>query len=300
MPNAFMSLDSAFPVFTGEEKTEEKLERLHNYLFMLLEHLRYILRNLGMENFNAAELGKLEEAIADTLELDTLLSDTVITDELYADYGAMAALTVWQLRTDYLRAQRYLRGDTSRLNYLHIHDEQLDFITAETDGSRRQQLEVDGQRCFWLDEHCSRMSCRKETERPVYVYVYEELTKMSLRFRRIRLPDGEETVIPVLQLGAGDENGNSRGWLYKEEDGLCLRYLTSAGEELSLRMSDSGFVDLFRQRRPLRYDFSRLDQGFFEETLEGGSSFTYRLETNEDGAVCRIVHEDGHETEVLW
>lgn len=300
MPNAFMSLDSGFPAFTGAESTEEKLASIHNYLFMLLEHLRYILRNLGMDNFNAAELQKLEEAVADTLEVETLISDTVITGELYADYGAMAALTVWKLRTDWLRAQRYLRGDTSQLDYISIHGEQMDFITAVTDGSRRVQLEADGRRFYWEDEGCSRMSCLRETEWPVYVYVYQELTKMSLRFQNIPLENGEETVMPVLQLGAGDERGNSRAWLYKDAAGICLRYVTSAGKTLSLRMDDSGFVNILRQRRPLCYDFSRLEGGCFVETLEGGDSFTYRLETDSAGNITRILHPDGLETEVCW
>lgn len=300
MPNAFMSLDSGFPVFTGTESTEEKLGRIHNYLYMLLEHLRYILRNLGMENFNTAELQKLEEAIADTLEVETVISDTVITGELYADYGAIAALTVWKLRTDYLRAYRYLSGDTSQLDYVSIHDEQIDLITAVTDGSQHQQLEMDGQRFYWLDESRSRMSCMQVSPWPVEVYVYEELTKLSLRFQSIQLQNGDSTVMPVLVLGAGDENGNSRAWLYKEADGLCLRYVTSAGESLSIRMGDGGFVDILQQRRPLSYDFSHLSDGYFVETIEGGSRFVYQLETDENGEITRIIHQDGHETEVLW
>ena len=43
MPTQFAALDTGFPTFTGEESTEQKVDALHNYTYMLLEYLRYVL-----------------------------------------------------------------------------------------------------------------------------------------------------------------------------------------------------------------------------------------------------------------
>ena len=241
-------LDTAFPAFTGGESTEEKLERIQNYLFLLLEELRWLLHNLGTENFNAAELTKLEtgiaEAAARTLTVETLISDTVITGELYADFGTVADLTVYELRTDYLRAQNWLLGRTEQLDYIHVHDEQIDFITAVTDGSETIPLIRAGRRYYWLDESRTRMSCLKETAWPVCVYRYEEQTKLSIRFQTIQLEGGGSTVMPVFTLGAGDGAGNAKGYVFKDQTELRVRYVATGGAVHELTLGDDGaFVD---------------------------------------------------------
>ena len=64
-----------------------------------------------------------------------VVSNTIITNELYAKYGAVADLTVDRLRTDFKKAKNYLEGDTSPIDYISIHDEEISFISATTDGS---------------------------------------------------------------------------------------------------------------------------------------------------------------------
>lgn len=70
MPNGMQMLDSGLPRFTGTENTEDKVAAIQNYLFMLLEELRYILQNLGTENFNAAELDGLKTEIRNAVKID--------------------------------------------------------------------------------------------------------------------------------------------------------------------------------------------------------------------------------------
>lgn len=148
MPGNLLTIDTSFPQLEGKTD-EQKFRTITDYLYMLLEQLRYTLRNLGMENFNDAELGSFVDYLkANLIEADTIISQTVIVNELYADYGAVADLTVDKLRTDYKRAQRYLQGDTSSLDYISIHDEEISFITAATDGTQTEQMEVDGLK-FW-------------------------------------------------------------------------------------------------------------------------------------------------------
>lgn len=52
MPGSLFSADTSFPQLDGRQSTEEKFSIITNYLYMLLEQLRYSLSNLGRENFN--------------------------------------------------------------------------------------------------------------------------------------------------------------------------------------------------------------------------------------------------------
>ena len=48
MPSNWLYIDTNFPAFTGEEAANEKIETVQNYLFLLVEQLRYTLRNLSL------------------------------------------------------------------------------------------------------------------------------------------------------------------------------------------------------------------------------------------------------------
>lgn len=52
-----------FPTFTKNQSADEKIDIITNYLFSLLEQLRYTLMNLGVENINQAELGNITEIV---------------------------------------------------------------------------------------------------------------------------------------------------------------------------------------------------------------------------------------------
>lgn len=52
-----------FPTFTKNQSADEKIDVLTNYLFSLLEQLRYTLMNLGVENINQTELGNITEIV---------------------------------------------------------------------------------------------------------------------------------------------------------------------------------------------------------------------------------------------
>ena len=63
MPKDFLALDTNFPQFTGTETTDQKVNQLYNYTYMLLENLRYCLRNLVSRNFNEAGLREITDPI---------------------------------------------------------------------------------------------------------------------------------------------------------------------------------------------------------------------------------------------
>lgn len=67
MPTSFLSADSSFPRLTADVPAEERLNRVQSYLYLLLEQLRYILSNLGEENFNETSLKAIERAITEPI-----------------------------------------------------------------------------------------------------------------------------------------------------------------------------------------------------------------------------------------
>lgn len=67
MPSDILSADTGFPTFTGDMSTDQKIERVTNYLYMLLEQLRYTLSNLGVDNFNDTELVEIGKVISEPI-----------------------------------------------------------------------------------------------------------------------------------------------------------------------------------------------------------------------------------------
>ena len=66
MPGVMSALDTGFPSFTGAESTEAKIASIQNYLFMLLEQLRYSMHNLDIaRNMNAASVSKFTGAVTE-------------------------------------------------------------------------------------------------------------------------------------------------------------------------------------------------------------------------------------------
>lgn len=91
MPSNILNADVGFPEFSEEQNDKEKIDQIVNYLYMLLEQLRYSLYNLDADNFNDKGLEELQ---------------LLITEPIYAhledDEGRIAelALTAQGLSTD--------------------------------------------------------------------------------------------------------------------------------------------------------------------------------------------------------
>jgi hypothetical protein len=300
MPDSFFQADSMLPDLARYGDTEQKLAAVQNYLFLLLENLRYVLRNLTPENFNQTELA---DWVGRNVRAQTVVSNTVITNELYSEYGAIADLTVDRLRTDYVRARRFLDGDTSALDYLRIHDEVIEFVTAETDGAESAQLVVDGRAFYWTDGSMTQMTSERVTAYPVMVYVYEEDVKAAFRFEEVS-HYGQTVKAPVLRLGAGDEQGRNYALLYKDTQGLRLLYNDADGKNIGMICGRTGYTDLYGLRRPTEIDFSGwgdgTQDGVFSETLDGDVVNSFDVEFDAQGRPVLFTDGTGHETAVTW
>ena len=84
MPSNWLSIDSNFPSFTGEESPEQQIRALHNYLFQLREGLQYSLQNLTADNFNATALQNLSDAQKNEVTTQLQTSAQTLTDKLAA------------------------------------------------------------------------------------------------------------------------------------------------------------------------------------------------------------------------
>ena len=62
MPGSILNADTNFPNLEGKTN-EEKFQLISNYLYMLLEQLRYTLNNLGENNWNEEEMTALKSGI---------------------------------------------------------------------------------------------------------------------------------------------------------------------------------------------------------------------------------------------
>lgn len=74
MPGNILSADTQFPNFSGQESPAEQIRTIRNYLYMLLEQLRYTLNNLDAGNFNTEGLKEIQDAISQPILKQ--LSDT--------------------------------------------------------------------------------------------------------------------------------------------------------------------------------------------------------------------------------
>ena len=303
MPGGLFEADTAFPDLGGEQTTDEKLNTVRDYLYMLLEALRWTLRNLSPENFNDREM----EAYFDRLRANVVISNTVITNELYADYGAIADLTVDEVRTDYLRAQRFLAGDASPLDWLYVHDEEIDFLSStvrlDAGAPLTEQLHHRGRYFWWTDETKTQMTCLEPTGDPVMVYQYDDLLKGSFRFADVT-EGGVTTKVPTLVFGAGigdqSDPNLGRGFLRKDTDSLDLWYRADpGGGARNNGIFIGSYTDIVGLRKTAQINFSNWDNGTFSETIDGGITNSYTVAFS-GGVPVRITDAEGHITEVVW
>ena len=67
MPSNWLYIDTNFPSFTQKESTSDKIETMQDYLFMLVEQLRYTLHNLDLSNMNKTATDEFVKQITDPI-----------------------------------------------------------------------------------------------------------------------------------------------------------------------------------------------------------------------------------------
>ena len=252
-------------------------------------------------------------------------ADAVFTDSLYAEQGDIAELTVDRLSTS-RRVRLYNLHNTGDDNFLEIQDNYLRLITGTvkydpndpTMPLTEQATNRHGNPLYWSeipysinaqgypeDEYGNQIYATTDIPTPgegetidqykVMVYQYTELTKSELAFF-----NEYGTYVPMLIMGAGDQNGRTKGILHKAADGFDITFEDTTGESLGLKMNSAGYMDLYGLRKPTELDFSGWVQGYFSETLDGNITENYLVDFNSSGQPIKFTDSEGHETDVVW
>ena len=129
----------------------------------------------------------------------------------------------------------------------------------------------------------------------MYTYTYTDLVKSEYAFEQ----EGG-TYVPQLIMGAGDNNGRTKGILHKAADGFDISFTDSNGDDQGIRMWSAGYMDLYGLRKPTELDFSGWDSGYFSEELDGQVIGSYLVDFDGAGRPVKITDGDGHETVVVW
>ena len=179
------------------------------------------------------ETGEAELYFGGKFNVEAVASNTTITQVLYATEGRIARLTV-----DHLLTGDFLSGDPY-IYFIEVKDQYLKFIEGTRTDTQVQYTDEDEQPLYWDSADHNYMTPTK-TEWPVMVYVYTLLTKLEMNFEN----DSGGTPVPAIVLGAGagveghPEYG--KGYIFKDTEGLLLKYITSAGKELTAYLNEDG------------------------------------------------------------
>jgi len=254
-----------------------------------------------------------------------LSADAMFTDSLYAELGIIAELTVDELSTS-RRIRKYFLQDYTDDNFVHIKDQYTRYITGtivsstglltedglnlltesglvltEEVGAAATEQAVNryGQGLYWqqepvshtnegypLDEHGKQVyATTNVTDWPVVVFKYTYLVKKQDAFDYVG-----QNYIPQSIYGAGDENGNSKGYIYKDENSFKIRYVSRLRKNVDITFSDEGFVDAMHRR--LKSCTINPGTGSVWYTVEGSEAL-YTLSFVVDGDTVTYLWPDG-------
>lgn len=123
MPSNWLYIDTNFPSFTQKESDGEKIETVQDYLFMLVEQLRYTLRNLDLKNMNKAAMNGFLQNIREPIyakieDTNKNVNELSITAQGLSERISSAKGNITQLgaTADGLAAEiRNAKGDITQL-----------------------------------------------------------------------------------------------------------------------------------------------------------------------------------------
>ena len=328
-------INTSLQVLNGEIVSKISSEDAQSLIDQSLDSIRFEVSQesgTGGTTYARMTLTVGEEAYSGLilLEGNVNISGQLSADELYTTYGDMANLTVDRLRTS-RRIVLYLAGNTEDDNFIDIHNEEMELIAGEYNGSATgsyldrnglviyttgytQALNPSGVPLFWesdveaqgvvigSDGYPYRNGVRifmttTNTGHPVFVYTYDESVKARFAFI---FNTQNEYYEPQLVMGAGDGQGHNIGRIHKTGNSMDIMFVDAQGQDVGARLGVNGYLDLFGLRKTVRIDFSGWNSGSFKETIDGGINTEYEVTFDSSGRPISIKDEVGHYTEVVW
>ena len=243
------------------------------------------------------------------IEGNLVVSGQLSAEELYAAEGDIADLQVDKLSTS-RRIPKYLARDTSDDNFIKASDEKLSFMSGVYAGGTQQARNPYGVLLYWESDpegqdvilgpngypyrNGVRIFTTTPTSYPVMVYTYDELEKAKIDFTR-----NNGTYIPMLTLGAGDQNGYDKATIVKKVGGLEIHYLDRQGRTIGVDARSSGYLDLTGQRKVTAINLHSWNSGSFSVTREGLEAVSYAVSFDGSGQPTRITG-NGVDCAITW
>lgn len=256
---------------------------------------------------NSLDMASLKEEVEEQVE--TVQEEVEDLDERKIEISDASEILIDQLSTS-RRIRKYILSDTSDDNYLLVQNNYLRMITGTVTGgsSTVQATNLNGRLLYWQKQPVGHnadgyptdaqgnqiYATTKATSWPVLTYVYTETVKGS-----VALQNSSGVYVPEITLGAGDGNGNSRGFIWKDTDNLNIQLTNSGGDPVSIVLGDDGYVDVDKFRRATEMNFSGWSGGFFTEELDGAISVNYFVEFDNQERPIRI-YDQTHSCDIVW
>lgn len=172
--------------------------------------------------------------------IDIVISNTVIVNNLYAQYGRIADLTVSELNTSFKKILNYLVGNIEDVRYRRIYEDKVEVWVCTTLGAETEQMTgANNALLYWTDGTFTEMGT-DETSFPVFVYVYDELLKREEGTELVN-----NTYIPYIIEGRGDGVTPMSGRFksFKDVDGYNLTYYRrGTGAIRQIILHDDGII----------------------------------------------------------
>ena len=131
MPSNWLYIDTNFPSFTQKESVNDKVETMQDYLFMLVEQLRYTLHNLDLSNMNKTAADEFVKQITDPIYGEIKDAEGNITQVALVAEGLAARIGDAEGNITQLQATAQgLSASISNLNGSVTN------LTADVNGSR--------------------------------------------------------------------------------------------------------------------------------------------------------------------
>lgn len=133
MPSNWLYIDTNFPSFTQKESVNDKVETMQDYLFMLVEQLRYTLHNLDLSNMNKTAADEFVKQITDPIYGEIKDAEGNITQVALVAEGLAARIGDAEGNIMQLQATaKGLQASVSNLNGSVTN------LTADVNGIRTQ------------------------------------------------------------------------------------------------------------------------------------------------------------------
>ena len=248
--------------------------------------------------------GKLSAGTIEALEaeFDVTISNTIIVNNLTAEKGNIAELTVDELdSSDKVKNYKADPKITDDVNYIRIYDQILEWLTAQKKESGTLSVyDRNGNQLYWLDETMTGVT-NNVTAWPVTTFDYDEFTKLKIYF------DESNSAIPIIEMGAGYGSSTyperGKGVITKITDGLVLKFTKANGDVVAIKLGEEGAegVDMSFHGAPPEINSMGMYANGMILVDEFATSVEYVFVRDGQGRITRITNEtSNHQTNITW